>query len=231
MHEEGVILRSKPFEERHHIVTLFSQTNGLMKLFVRGSKKQTHALVTPLTRIVFSYSSKSNCLSRLREGRVLDAHLELRKHYELLDFGCQMAKALLLTQLLGKPAPKLYQLFAAYLKQGKYHTSLSSSFLLKILKHEGLLHFHKVCAACGGNLDSIHIDVADAFCPKHAPPHSLHFTEEERAIALHLVISRSIQAIGAIDVPPLLIAKIKELFLRLTDCERGDSNPHGVCLH
>ena len=79
-------------------------------------------------------------LHRLLDGDVVDAHIELRTSLAQLEEALGMVKALLTTQLPDKPTPALYTLFAHVLQaSARTGTPLLTLFLVKLLKHEGVL--------------------------------------------------------------------------------------------
>lgn len=194
---EGVVLRAVPFQDSHHITTVFTGDRGLISLFVRGTHRSrhfSHAVVTPLTRAEFIFGVKEGKdLFRFKDAAVIDQHLNLRGDYATLEMACEMAQALLATQVQWKPAPQLYQLFLAYLAQThqtKNKDALFSSFLLKVLKHEGMLALHETG--------------------------SVVLTDDERSELLILTASRSLRDVENLEVSPDLKGKVKTIFAELT---------------
>ena len=194
---EGVVLRAIPYQDSHHITTVFTGERGLISLFVRGTHRSrhfSHAVVTPLTRAEFVFGVKENKdLFRFRDAAVIDQHLNLRGDYATLEMACEMAQTLLSTQMQWKPAPQLYQLFLAYLAhthQTNNRDALLSSFLLKVLKHEGMLALHET----GSTI----------------------FDDEERAQLLLLTAARTLRDVEELEVSLELTGKIKNLFTEMT---------------
>jgi DNA repair protein RecO len=142
---EGVVLRSFPFRERQRILTLFTHERGLISLIMNNlSKKDMHLLgLTHLfCRGEFLYVKGNSDLYRFSDGTLLDHHLFLRQDWRYLDTVSKCAHLLLKSQLPGKPAPHLYELFIAYLRQLPYFpepSPLLASFYVKLLHHEGVL--------------------------------------------------------------------------------------------
>jgi DNA repair protein RecO (recombination protein O) len=220
---EGVILRAIPYQECHHITTVFTHEQGLISLFVRGTHRSrhfSHAVVTPLTRADFLYTTKqSSDLFKFREAAVLDQHLNLRQDYATLELGCEMAQALLATQVQWKPAPRLYQLFLFYLNQASQtanHNALLTSFLFKVLKHEGLLALHHTCSICDTPLADAAFSGAEAYCTKHAPEGAIALNETERADLILLAGARTLRDVEQIEISPKLAMQAKNLFSSLT---------------
>jgi DNA repair protein RecO (recombination protein O) len=142
---EGVVLRSFPYREREHILTLFTLEKGFITLIIKAlSKKNTHlfGLTHLFCRGEFLYIKKNSDLYRFSDGTVLNPHLFLRQEWRHLETASKLAKPLLHSQFPGKPAPGLYALFLAYLQQIPFFQETSGflgSFYLKLLHHEGIL--------------------------------------------------------------------------------------------
>ena len=142
---EGLVLRSIDYKEREKIITLFTPTRGIISLFVKGiSRKKNHllTLTSPFTQGEYHFRIGNSDLYSFQDGTPLNAHLFLREKLSYLTAATQFIQALLTTQLPGKPAPFLYQLVLFYLNALPKFTdpiALISSYLLKVLKHEGVL--------------------------------------------------------------------------------------------
>ncbi len=214
---EGVVLKTLPYQENQHIVTVFSREMGLLSFFVRKSQPM---LTTPLTRATFVYRAKpTKSLYPLKEGALLDPYLDLRSDYGRLDAACAMARALLATQAPLKPAPDLYALFVRFLNEiekGEHLEALVSSFLLKTLKHEGLSAYSEECDACGAPLTEAHFLNDTVHCSEHAPMGSIGFDEGERAHLLLLSASKAMGEITSCSPGKLLREKVEGLFTSLT---------------
>ncbi|MCB1084774.1 MAG: DNA repair protein RecO [Chlamydiia bacterium] len=146
---EGIVLRATPFKENDRIVTLFTPEFGVMSLYVKNlsRKKPTLTnLTTPLARGEFVFSKGRSDLFRFLDGTLIDLHRDLRRSYAHLEVGGKMVQSILATQMPGKSAPALYRLLALYLKALSTFSrpeTLGASFMLKLLKHEGLLSFEE----------------------------------------------------------------------------------------
>lgn len=141
---KGIVLRAIPFKERDRILTLFTETSGMVSLIVNGLGKKNHSLglVTPLTEGEFLYLKGNSTLYRFQDGTIVNEHLTLRTEWKYLETAGEMTRLLVQTQFPEKPAPTLYRLFSAYLKQiphFHHQTTLLASFILKLLQHEGML--------------------------------------------------------------------------------------------
>lgn len=141
---EGIVLRSFPFKEREQILTIFTKEQGILSLILKkfSKKNQFLALATPFTEGEFFYHKGNSTLYRFQDGTVFNEHLFLRNEWKYLELAGEMIRLLIQSQLPEKPAPVLYQIFSAYLKQiphFPHQTTLLGSFILKLLQHEGIL--------------------------------------------------------------------------------------------
>jgi len=208
---EGIILQSIPYQEHSRIATIFTPDHGLVKLMVKGDRNTR--LTSPLTHVECVYTPKKNDLHNCREISIVDANLDLRTEMDLLDAACSMAKAVQRTQLPQKEAKTLFKLLNIYLQhlpKTTHPNLLLSSFLLKLLKHEGLLHFPSRCSVC----DSVapYVCAGECFCESHAPPPSIQLSDEEVETMTVLTHSRSMEHLLPIHVAPELQEKIETLF-------------------
>src|SRR5579862_3366288 len=147
MHEEkteGIVLRSQDYNERHRIITLFSPL-GLISLIVKNISRKNASLLTlttPFSHGEYLYSQGRSDLFKYHDGSLLDDHLGLRQNLKSLQAAGVLANAILTSQMAGKPAPALFALYKSYHKQVCHFddpSPLIASFILKLLKHEGLL--------------------------------------------------------------------------------------------
>ncbi|MDJ0652337.1 MAG: DNA repair protein RecO [Simkaniaceae bacterium] len=170
---EGIVLKAVPFEENDRILSLFSPDQGIVTLYVRGLSKKKPTLVnltTPLCRAEFLFRKGRSNLYRFIDGTILDLHLPLRRSYRHLEYAGKMLQAILKSQMPGKNAKKLYHLLSSYLKklsEASFPETLWASFVLKLLKHEGLLVFDETCLRCEENAAS-HISEGESLCEKCA---------------------------------------------------------------
>lgn len=143
----GIVLRSTDYGENQKIFTLFTQEAGLISLIAKGlmqSRAERIVLATPFCEGEYLYRRGRSSLFFCLEASVLRTHLALRHNLGSLQTAAFLAKAILASQMPGKPAPLLYVLLASYLKQiplFPLHAHLKASFSLKLLQHEGLFSF------------------------------------------------------------------------------------------
>lgn len=140
---EGIVLRSTIYKETHRIVTLFTSEVGLISLMVKGVKTpERMVLLTPFSQIEVFFRKKLSDLFVLKDGSLISDNLFLREKWDYLETAGKMGQMILHSQMPGKPAPLLYALFLACLKQmPKFEepAPLLLLFYLKLLTHEGLL--------------------------------------------------------------------------------------------
>jgi DNA repair protein RecO len=145
---EGVVLKAVLHKDQERIITIFTHDHGLMSLIVKRIQGRM-MLTTPLCRAEFIYTKGRSDLYRLQDGSVIDSFLELRNHLHHLQAAGELAQAILHSQLPGKSSPKLYALLCAYLKNISLFPDplpLTLSFRLKLLSHDGLLHWDDLSA-------------------------------------------------------------------------------------
>ena len=219
---EGIVLQTINFQDYDRILTVFSQNEGVIKLFVKGANriKQRGGVVTaPLTHLEILYTKSKGDLLKCSSLTLLNAHLDLRTNLTTLEAACEMTQAVLQSQFPNSPAPSLYALLTAYLDktpgmQDPY--LLVASFYLKLLRHDGLLKITplgSVCAACGLPLTDQHLSGGDSYCSKHAPLNSLFFSEEEISYLILLGYCQTYQQLADITLTAEFLVKLKQFFV------------------
>lgn len=194
---KAIVLRSIPFKDNQRILTLFSESLGLVSMIVKGlspKKAFLSSLTEPLCEAEWVYVKGTSDLLKFHDGSILNMHLVLREQYSYLQTAMEMSQAILQTQLPEKSSPQLYALFSSFLKQVSHFSSpsnLLASFYLKLLKHEGLF-----------NTDSPYSFSSD-----------LH---SEWDLIKSLISVQSYQQLKEIPVPASLLQKIKSAFLQKT---------------
>lgn len=207
---EAVVLQSFPFKEYDRILTLFSPL-GILKLFVKGRKRdylQLTALSSPLTHGEFHYTLGRRELHRMNDGTIINQNLRIRECFGAWTSAEKMVSALLLSQWPGKPATRLFQLFTrvlSYLPESADPQSLSTAFLLKILRHEGVL---ELCTP----LQPTSRFAGERYSPTDAPQGALSFSEEEEETLAELALSRSLTHLSEQKLSSEFHQKIGALF-------------------
>lgn len=188
---EGLIIREFPFQEYDRIVSLFTPIEGLIKLFVKGSRltKKGHCHPTAALNVVEAvYTQGRSELYPCRQIEVINNNLKLRQNLPTLEAACDMLQTILSTQLPGKAAPELYQLLLIYIKklpEMKDPHILSCSFRLKTLRYEGLL-----------NIDAFETT-----------------TLEEQQLIEVLTLCRDLKLLALLEIEESLVTKTKNFFL------------------
>lgn len=176
---EGIILSSIPYLKGSRILKVFTRDAGLISVMA-GIRKHSAPLESPLTSFEVVYRKKNSDLYHLIDAKILDTGLDLRKSYDHLMAAGALAKSLLASQLPGRKAPILYELFHVYLRKIPLFEKpaiLTASFQLKLLQHDGLLHLSFNCTKCQ-NTASI-LNRGESFCPAHAEDARHPFTPDE----------------------------------------------------
>jgi DNA repair protein RecO len=141
---EGIILHMIPYRNYDQIVTVFTKDRGILKLFCKKGKTQSHRY-TPLTKVEFVYIEKQSELCQCEEISPVQSYLYLRNHLIHLEAGCRLIHAIHQSQWVGREAPLLYDLLTYYLDKIPELNDpfiLVASFRLKILSHDGLLNLN-----------------------------------------------------------------------------------------
>lgn len=215
-HQEGIVLRSLDFKDREKIITVFTANRGLISLIVKGiTKKRSHllTLTSPFTQADYHYLIGRSSLYSFKEATPLNTHHYLREKLSHIQAATTFASALLSSQMPGKPAPHLYALTLSYLKQlPQFDTpsSLTASFLLKLLKHDGHLSLKNGCTSCGE--PPTHLHVGEPFCRTHTPAYAHLLSQTEWDTLQVLAEARSFAPLKEIQVSPSLHQMIELIF-------------------
>lgn len=213
---EGVILRSIPFRDSSKIITLFTEDVGIIKVFYNTRTRDGGA---PLTKVELIYRERSGDIFSAYEMTPIDYFPHLRKELHTLQAAAELLEIIQTSQWLGKSAPRLYSLLCFYLNKISFITdpnTLTSSFKLKLLVHDGLLHLPFLCSLCGEPLhnEAYGID-SDMRCTSHHLAHQSVWSKDELALLAQLTFSESYKAMAQIHVPDSLKKKIDTLFANL----------------
>ena len=215
---EAFVLQALPFKEIDRILTLFSP-QGLIKLFAKGKKRDLFhfaALTSPLTCAEFLYSLGRKDLHRFHEGSIIDQNIRLRERYETVMAAEKMVRALLDSQWIGKPAPHLFHLFFLFIQHlpsFKDPTSLATTFFIKLLAHEGVLH---ICEENSSN--GIYRYAGERYSSKEAPSGAIPFSEAEEALLIQLATCRSLAQLMELHCAIPFQEKIETLVHQTFDC-------------
>lgn len=213
----AIVLRSFDYKEHQRIITIFTSEMGLINLIVKGiNTKNSYlfSLTTPFTVGEYHFSKGRSELYQYLDGTHLET-LPLRENLVHLRAASTIIKAVLASQLPGKPSPKLYLLTLTYLKQIPLFSDpapLVASYHLKLLKHDGLTRLSAPCSLCAR--EPTHIHTGEAFCYTHASEkESFFFTKGEWTLLMGLQDSRKFDLLQQLSVGELLQEKIESYFL------------------
>jgi DNA repair protein RecO (recombination protein O) len=209
---EGIVLKSLDYKERQRIVTVFTKNFGLISLIFNSISRRNARMLSLSTSFCigeFVFSRGRSELFRFQDGSVANDMFSLRSRFAHLQAAGAIAQAVLCSQLPGKPAPELYSLMESYLKQIPHFDNpspLASSFILKLLKHEGMLVLSDHCSLCGS--PTIFLSQGESLCRAHAQPGSQSFTSHELEVMQLLLSARRFDQLHAISLDETLSSKI-----------------------
>lgn len=213
---EGIVLKSQDYQERHRIITLFSEV-GLLSLIVKNiSRKNARmlALTTVFTHAEYHVKRGRGELYAFADATLLDEHLSLRTSLAHIHAAASLTQAILSSQLPGKSSPALFHLYKSYLKQVPTFTdpaTLLASFQIKLLKHEGLLHLTPHCSLCP-EVPAQHIHDGESLCPNHSHSGTFRFSPGEWATLEQLHTAQQFSHLRTLAITPSVSTKIGTLF-------------------
>lgn len=215
---EGIVVKTVDYQDTKRIITIFTE-EGLLTLMATLYHKQPHSilLTSPLCIAEFCYKRSASDLHFLKEGAIISSHLNYNTSYARLDAAFTLLKTLLISQLPAKPAPLLYQLSKFYLKHLPSVTrpkNLASSFILKALRHEGLLPLEGLCSSCSSPT-AYAFFYGDLYCPACMPKEALYFEPEEWHHLQTLLFSKDLTTIDTLEIQESCHSKMQHLLHQL----------------
>lgn len=213
---QGITLQSIPYKERQRIISIFTKDHGIISLIIKGlTEKKTSflPLTTPFCLADIIYKRGRSDIFLLQDASIIDENLELRKDLSFINSAYLMAKAILDSQMPHKRASLLFNLLIIYLKKIPSFDSQESliiSFLLKLLKHDGLIHFNRKCNLCENIASVIH--KGECLCSEHASLQTHFFSNEEFKLLEKLSLVKSFSEIEKVICAPKLKEKTLNLF-------------------
>lgn len=214
---EGIITQMVNYRDHDSIITLFTPSEGLLKLFVKGafSKKKKGDFLSPLCLVEVAYVKGKGDLHTCSSANTIGHHLDLRKDFATLNASLQLLQTIIVTQQPGKASPELYQLLMTYIQKlpvALNPFAVTASFRLKTLRYEGLFYSSSRCSCCQSPIHERYFNEGETLCSLHAPPEALFFSEEESLIIDLLLLSRDFQQIASCECDEKLGIKIEKLF-------------------
>lgn len=212
----GIILQVIPFQDHHRIVTFYTPEWGMIKLIVKFAHSKKNAVpLDPLNLIEVVFKQGKNDLHTVVSTTILDVQLKLREDYATLHTAMEMLAALLKSQMPQKSSPVLFSLLLYYLNYLPLSSSkkaFSTSFRLKILRHDGLMVVKHLCSACNIPFKEGGVERGEFFCETHLSSDSVRFSEEEMSSLHELTLSRSLTHLNQTSVSPAFETKITHMF-------------------
>lgn len=220
---EGIILKAMNFQDHDKILTVFSETLGVIKLIVKkGNTKQFPAhLTSPFTQAEFICTRGNSDLLKCQEISLIKVYPSFREDFCQLEAACNILKAVLDSQPAHTSAPQLYALCKSYLNKIARMENphlLAESFRLKLLRHDGLLNLNPVCSICSAPLQIQYVNAGESYCKIHAPDRPLIFDEDESAAIVIMAYCQTFAQLEPIDLTPNLRVKIQQLFSEQMGC-------------
>lgn len=193
---EGIILKQTPLKETSVIATAYTKELGLLSFVTPTRGRHTRSLITPLSHLELVLTPpRSGELFRLHDVSALTTFLTLRNNLERIRSAGSCMSAILKSQLPNKPSPALFTTLRLHLEQLENSQMdpkiISAQFIIKLLKHEGLLEVPKNCSECGQDLVDAYIERNGVHCTRHKHEGSLVFNPEEYATLSKLFATRT----------------------------------------
>lgn len=168
----ALVCKTIPYGEGALIATLFTQEKGLLKAFVKRQqlKQAKSATLMPLSFIEAIVWRGQGSLWRLKELSISSAFLELRQESSRLQSAGRMVHWLLETQRELQESPLLYGLLLDYwqrLSRGIAPEKLLGSFLLKLVRLEGMWRDDFCCEVCQKSLWPLYLTSSALVCEAH----------------------------------------------------------------
>lgn len=139
---EGIILKTSSFEERSHLVTLFSKECGLIQIVTKSYSQKIQQSFSPLLKVEAQVALSDKELWKCTHIMTTASYQALRLNLEKLKIASYLLKKLQRILPPKQPVEYLYTLLDSHLfAMGEYRSpySVGASFLLKLYEHEGVL--------------------------------------------------------------------------------------------
>jgi len=218
---EGIVIHTLDYQEYDKILRVFTADFGVLQFIMKGAnrpKKRHLCCSSPLTHAIFCYKPSDKELQLCKEITVINHWLKIRCQLPVLEAACAMLQAIKKSQLLNKPSPQLYALLKMYLSKlfdMKDPLSLSCSFYLKLLRHDGLIHLCPHCISCGQSPKKIFINKGEIFCERHAKDGAFCLEENEAPLVFQLAHCKQFSEINSISINKTIQESIEHIF---NDC-------------
>lgn len=138
----GIILKSVPYEEHTHIITVFSKERGKVLLAVRQSKKTKREGFSPLLAVDALVCPAEKEMWKCRNCEITNSFPRLRQNLDTLRYAVGVTQILADTLPFQAEVHELYDSFLLFLRHLPlfHHAHVAAAaFLAKLCVHEGLL--------------------------------------------------------------------------------------------
>lgn len=146
---KGFVIKTFPYQETGKIVHIYTEEEGLVSLLVkRISEKNIHLrnILSPLSQSDFQITKRKSDLYYYQDATLIDPYLELRRDFDKLEVGGEIARLILKTQVHARATPILYSLLVSFLhamKKTPKPKNYLIAFILKLMRIEGILPLEK----------------------------------------------------------------------------------------
>lgn len=219
---EGIVVKVIPFRDYDQILAIFTREAGMIKVLQKGSRSKkrgvrgVQGLCMPLTRVEIVYKEKKGEIFSCHELAHLGSYQALRHELSHLNAACDLLQVVYQTQLVGKPAPQLFALLKLYLDKMPFISSpclLTTSFRLKLLKHEGVSTCPLACSYClYPLLKEAFVYQGEVYCKDHQLRGSYSLQEIELGVLYKLMVCQSYQELAQTELFPQTKAKFERYF-------------------
>lgn len=150
----GIVLTGMKYRESGKILRVFTKERGIISVLAQGVYRKNSVLysVTESFAECLWDFERGKSMYYVRSAELVDLHYPLRQSYPVL-FAAQKAVKYLIRAIPEEvPQPRLYELFAEYLRilpSSAHADRLASAFLLKMAANLGYQPYLFACAHCG----------------------------------------------------------------------------------
>lgn len=213
---DGIVLRCTPLRDVSWVGAAYTEELGLVS-FVTPKSKAARATVQPYARLeLVLRQAKNSELFHLVDYSPIDAYLPVREELSRMRAAALCAGALLKSQMSGKPSPHLFMVFCRHMERiakSQEPGRISAQFLIKLLKHDGLLEAPAVCSECKQKIGPAVFSHTGTLCP-HCSTHG--YTQLSASEYHELVTLFESRQILEGDTNPRFVEKLQEIFTQKT---------------
>lgn len=151
---QGVVLSRKRVGDSDLIITIFTKTQGKVRLYVNGArhlKSRFHMVTHPFVSASFLYKDKGE-LGTLLQADLDKGRIALREDYDRLMVGTYMLELIEVSTELGDPVARLFDLVDYALDalvSAQDLALLRAVYTLKVVQRLGFEPQVDQCASCG----------------------------------------------------------------------------------